>query len=106
MAAPHFDYSQSLPFAIQIRNMFGNLENSFNSLVNNNGLVGTMKLMIDGDGSQDVHYHPIAVAAGFADDATARAAFNEILSVQGKLDSDASVSNVNAAVIQAINKFR
>jgi hypothetical protein len=86
--------------------MFGNLEASFNSLVGNVGIVGTIQAMVIPDGTHDTDYSVIKTEFGFPDDATARAAFDEIQAVKGKLNSDASVTFVNAAIAQAINKFR
>lgn len=101
-----FTFSQTLPKAIALRNMFGNLESSFNNLVDIVGLVGSIQLMVIPDGSHDSDYSVVRTEFGFADDAIARAAYNEIQSVKSKLNTDNSVSSVNAAIAQAINKFR
>lgn len=69
-------------------------------------LQATLIQMLSGDGSQDAHYTYIATKFGFPDDATAHAAVNEFNSVMGKIISDASVSSVNAAIKQAMAKFR
>lgn len=106
MAFQHLGYNHSSPYGNQLSYLLVNFEASFNGLTNSNGLIGTMALMIDGDGSQDAHYAEIKTQFGFATDAAARAAFNELLSVQGKLNTDASVSSVHAAITQALNKFR
>lgn len=79
------------------------------SIYGTNGLnneIANMQLMIDGDGSQDAHYHEITVQYGYTSDAVARSAWGELLSVQGKVNVDTDVTNVKAAILQAFNKFR
>jgi phosphoribosylformylglycinamidine (FGAM) synthase-like amidotransferase family enzyme len=61
----------------------------------------------DGDGSQDIHYDLLATEGGFeagdyaSANAAARASFNEIDSLVGKLTTNASVADVAAAIAQA-----
>ena len=64
----------------------------------------------DGDGSQTLHYDQLATAGGFtagdyADaNAAAKASFDEIDSLYAKLSTDAQVTAVNAAILQACAK--
>jgi hypothetical protein len=65
-----------------------------------------MSLMIDGDGSSSTHYTYMQGKFGFVDDAAAKSAFEELSSVLFKLNTNDSVSSVNAAILQVFNKFR
>jgi len=87
----------------RIRECLNNLERGRNELV---AEVSTMELMIDGDGSNVSHFEAVRVKYGFPDTTVAKAAFEELAALKGKLDSDASTSNVKAAMLQAFNKFR
>jgi len=103
MAFTHLYYDRTKPYGIMLGNVMSNLESSLNAL---NGIIGTMQLMINGDGSLDAHYVEITSRFGFPDDATSHNAFNELVAVQGKVNVDTSVTNVHTALVQAINKFR
>ena len=78
-----------------------------------------MVQMLDGDGSQNVHYAEITKRFGFGDydvstggaptdaqNAKARAAFQEIDSAYSKTSGNGSVSNVRAARDQLFAKLR
>lgn len=70
-------------------------------------VVATMALMLTGDGQQEAHFTSyIIVKFGFPDAATAKAAWDELNSLKGKLTTNGSVIEVNAALHQAFNKFR
>lgn len=71
-----------------------------------NELFATMTQMKDGDGSQASHFDYAVAKFGFTDNVAAKAAYDELNSVLAKLNTDASVSNVNAAINQMIAKFR
>lgn len=66
--------------------------------------------MRDGDGSQAAHYDLLRTEAGYAAgdystaDAAAKASFDEIDSLLGKIATDAEVSFVSAAIAQACAK--
>lgn len=62
--------------------------------------------MIDGDGSDAAHFTYFAEKFGFATNAIAKAAWEEFQSLYSKFSGDGSVSNVNAAMLQAFAKFR
>lgn len=62
--------------------------------------------MRDGDGSQDAHYAEVTSRFGFASDAKARAAFEELDSAYSKTSGDGSVSNVRAARDQLYDRLR
>ena len=70
-------------------------------------LIATMALMINGDGTQEAHFTSYIITAfGFPDAATAKAGWDELNSIHAKLTTDASVTDVQAALLQAFNKFR
>lgn len=71
-----------------------------------NELFATMTQMKDGDGSQASHFTYAVSKFGFPDTTAAKAAYDELGSVLAKLNTDASVSNVHAAIGQLIAKFR
>jgi len=99
MAASHIKVTNE-----GLRVMFSHLEQFINTL---NGTIGTMQTMIGpGGGSDDADYADIAKNFGFSDAVNAHAGWNELLSIQGKLQTDASVDHVMAALTQALNKFR
>ncbi len=103
MAFQHLFYNRQTVYGQMLANVMLNLDIGLNNL---NGLIGTVQLMINGDGSQDVHYAEITSRFGFVDDLSSHQAFNELLAVQGKINVDTSVTNVRTAIVQAINKFR
>jgi len=73
------------------------------------GLTDVRDVMIqmrDGDGSQDAHYAELTSKFGFASDAKARAAFEELDSAYSKTSGNGSVSNVRAARDQLYAKLR
>lgn len=71
-----------------------------------NAIFATMGLMIDGDGSSADHFGYIKDKFGFDDNAGAKAGYEELASCLEKLNTDSSVSSVNAAILQVLNKFR
>ena len=103
MAVGHISFTSSSQGRERIRVLLSHLEQGLDSLDEE---IGTMSQMIDGDGTQDSHYTYMTTTYGFASDAVAHAAFNELSAVKGKVLVDSAVSNVNAALNQAFNKFR
>ena len=65
-----------------------------------------MVQMLDGDGSNVSHFAAHVAAYGFADTTNAKSAYEELGALVGKLDTDASVSSVKAAIAQALARFR
>jgi len=82
------------------------LQQQEEGLQNLNEVIATMALMIDGDGSDATHFAYATPKFGFTNDAAAKAAWDELNSLAGKLNTDGSVTFVNAAMKQAFNKFR
>jgi hypothetical protein len=71
-----------------------------------NDAVASMNHMKDGDGSQAAHFAEVTSRFGFVTDAKAKAGYDELNSVLFKLNTDSSVTDMNAALLQAFAKFR
>jgi hypothetical protein len=67
--------------------------------------VAGLASMLDGDGTNVAHFTYMTAQCGFPDNATAKAAWDELNSINAKLTTDGSVSAVNAAILQAKAKF-
>jgi hypothetical protein len=103
MAVGHFLFNDQTQHGRILRRVLNGAETY---LEEGQELLLTGAQMIDGDGSQDAHFTYFAARFGFADNATAHNAWNEFQSFMSKITGDGSVSNVNAAVKQALAKFR
>ncbi len=103
MAVPHINFNQGTQHGSLLHSGLSRLEDSLKDL---NEIKASMQLMIDGDGSQASHFTYMTGKFGFTDDAGAKAAWDELNSMLFKLNTDSSVSSVNAAMLQAFNKFR
>jgi len=86
-----------------LRGMLAQLEAGRNALVQ---IVDCMATMIDGDSGDAANYGEVATRFGFASNAAAKAAFDELNSVKGKLTTDSDVTFVQAALNQVFSKFR
>jgi hypothetical protein len=100
MAHFHYDNTNYSQMIIQC---LGGLEDGLDGL---NRTLGTMTLMLTGDGSQAAHFSEITLRYGFVSDAESKGAYEELNSLAFKLNTNASVTDVHAAFIQAFNKFR
>lgn len=103
MALTHINFNPSTSHGSMLRHALTRLEESFVDL---NELHATMSLMIDGDGTDAAHFTYMATRFGFDDGAGAKSAYDELSSVLFKLNTDSSVSDVNAAIKQVFNKLR
>jgi hypothetical protein len=104
MPISHIAYNHSSPHGHQMAQALQDLDNGLDRL---QAVKATMALMIDGDGTNVSHFTQYIVDKyGFADAATAKASWDEINSLLFKLTTNDSVSSVNAAYLQAINKHR
>ena len=102
MAATNFFIDTSKQHGSKLKSALNQLETGFDSL---NDILANIPHMIDGDGSSSTHFVEVTNRYGFPDDATSKAAYEEIQSVMSKLNTDASVTSVNAALLQAFAKF-
>lgn len=102
MADNHYVFDRTLPAGFR-------LGKAFDALDAMQGLIAehdTMVQMLDGDGSSVTHFNAHVAAYGLTDTANAKAAFEELGALLGKLDTDASVSMVKTATAQARARFR
>jgi tetrahydromethanopterin S-methyltransferase subunit H len=104
MAVLHLNFVPTTQHGQLLRSALDNFERGFESL---NDVKGAMQLMIDGDGSQASHFVTVAQRFGFENTgADAKAAWDELNSLLFKLNTNGSVSDVNAAMLQLLNKLR
>lgn len=103
MAFTHFQIGAASTHGPQLRSILSQLENGRSGLFQ---IIATMNTMIDGDGSLAAMFPEVTARFGFQSDAQSKAAWDELNSLQSKLNTDASVSSVAAAMVQAFNKFR
>lgn len=102
MATTHISFNDGTRWGRQLRNVLDNLERGLDE---GNDLLAVMTHMIDGDGSNASHFDLVTTNFGFADNAHAKAAWDELNSMMFKLNTNSSVSDVNAALLQAFAKM-
>ena len=103
MADNHYVFDRTQPAGFRLGRAFEALETARQGLIAERD---TMIQMLDGDGSSAAHFTAHVAAYGFTDTANAKAAYEELGALVGKLDTDASVSSVKAAIGQALARFR
>lgn len=115
MAFAHISFNANSQYGRLLRSMLNTNESADDQIAD---VRDVMIQMRDGDGSQNVHYAEVTRRFGFGDyDATqgdptdaqnakARAAFEEIDSAFSKTSGNGSVSNVRAARDQLFAKLR
>lgn len=103
MAFNHIHFNDQTQYGRQLRRMLQQMEESDDGM---SDIRDVMIQMRDGDGSQAVHYAEVTTRFGFASDAKAKAAFDELDSAYSKTSGDGSVSNVRAARDQLFAKLR
>lgn len=103
MAVSHIPVNQSVPFGNGLVDDLSQLEGAYNRI---KGRLASMSLMIDGDSGQAANYTEMQQRVGLESNEDAKAAFDELNSAMFKLGTNASVTDVNAALLQVFNKFR
>jgi tetrahydromethanopterin S-methyltransferase subunit H len=103
MAITHFQYTPTSQHGSILKSCLSGLETGVTS---GNQCLGVMATMIDGDGSNASQFTEVTNKFGFPDNATSKAAWDELNSMMAKINTNADVTNVNAALTQAFNKFR
>ena len=103
MAVAHIAFNDQIPHGRIIRRALSQLEEGYEGLVD---VIAALALMIDGDGSQAAHFTYMTAKCGFPSDAVAKLAWEELNSLKFKLTTNASITDMNAALLQAFNKFR
>lgn len=103
MAAAHIHFNDQTSYGRQLRRVLQLMEEGDDLM---RDVRDVMIQMRDGDGSDDAHYADVTTRFGFASNAKARAAFEELDSAFSKTSGDGSVSNVRAARDQLFAKLR
>ena len=101
--ATNLFFNDQLPHGRLLRSGLLGLENGKASM---NAVLGSMATMITGDGSSSAHFPEVTTRFGFTSDANSKAAWDELQSLMAKLNTDGSVTAVDAAMKQAANKMR
>jgi hypothetical protein len=95
--------SGNVTHGLALRTALSQLEQGRENLIK---IRDTMALMVDGDTGTAANYGEVVTRFGFGSTTDAKAAFDEINSALGKITTDASVSSVQAALLQLFNKLR
>jgi hypothetical protein len=103
MAFNHIHFNDQTQYGRHLRRLLDQAEESDDAFVDVRDMMIQMR---DGDGSQDAHYADLTSRFGFASDAKARAAFEELDSAYSKTSGNGSVTNVRAARDQLFAKLR
>ena len=103
MAFAHISFNDQLPHGRMLRRLLNQAEESDDQFTD---VRDVMVQMRDGDGSQAAHYAEVTARFGFATDAKAKEAFEELDSAYSKTSGNGSVSNVRAARDQFFAKLR
>jgi hypothetical protein len=103
MAFAHISFNDQLPHGRMLRRLLNQAEESDDQFTD---VRDVMIQMRDGDGSLAAHYAEVTARFGFATDAKAKAAFDELDSAYSKTSGNGSVTNVRAARDQFFAKLR
>ncbi len=111
MTIAHIYFSAQTEYGKNLRSALTSVEDGTARLVQ---VRDTMTFMIDGDGSSSTQFTEVVARFGFsvtggdaaANAVAAKAAWDEMNSYIGKITTDASVSSVDAARKQLMNKLR
>jgi len=104
MAITHIQFNPATTGGSRIRQLLGSLENGQSLIVQE--LATFVTLCDNSDPSSAANFTAAASYYGFASNADAKASYDELNSLNLKINSDASVSNVMTAIKQAANKHR
>lgn len=102
MAVAHLHFNDGTKYGSALRVCLAKLEQGKEGL---RDIIGDIALMIDGDGGDPAHFAYATDKFGFASNVVAKAAWEELNSLFFKLSTNNSVSNVDAAMLQAFRKF-
>ena len=103
MASDNIFFDQQSTHGRLLRQGLSQLETGLDTL---NNVLENLPHMIDGDGTSVTHFNEVVTRYGFADTTAAKAAWDELNSMMAKLNTDTSVTSVNAAMLQAFAKMR
>lgn len=101
MPATNIPFSRENQFGQEIKNLL----NAYRKVVNDGPLIlASMAHMIDGDGSDVAHFTEMVTLGIYENTTDAKASYDELASANSKLTTDASVTNVKAALLQVCAK--
>lgn len=110
MASQHVPYSTSTNYGAAVSSGLKRFETALEDL---NKLRASLELMIDAaanenesPGSHPDHFADVRTALGTADNADAKAVYDELAAGLSRLNTDGAVSGVQAAHRQMCNKLR
>jgi tetrahydromethanopterin S-methyltransferase subunit H len=103
MAVTHIAFNDQLTHGRILRRGLNELQEG-RELINE--IIATMATMLNGDGTSSTHFDYFLPKFGFSSNADAKSAWDELNSLASKFNTDASVTNVQSALLQAFNKFR
>lgn len=103
MADNHYVFDRTLPAGFRLGRDFDALESAIQGLIAEHD---TMVQMLSGADTDPASFSAHVAAYGFTSTADAKAAFDELGALIGKLNTDASVSGVKSAIAQALARFR
>jgi len=101
--AAHIHFDDQTAYGRKLRRLLNLMEESDDLFTD---VRDVMIQMRESDGSQDTHYAEVTTRFGFASNAKAKAAFEELDSAYSKTSGNGSVSNVRAARDQLYAKLR
>lgn len=102
MAISFLPFNDQIGHGRAIRRCLNQLHDGRQGLID---LIATLQRQIDGDSSDASQFTFMTSDCGFPDNATAKAAWDELNSLMFKLTTDSSQSSMNAAILQALSKF-
>lgn len=114
MAITHLQFGNSTSASNYLRGGLNQLESGIDTLTK---CLAQMATMLSGDGSSIAHFDEVVIRFAVADWASGQAVndaqrtvakgiWDELNSCMAKLTTDASVSSVQAAILQLMNKTR
>lgn len=102
MPKTHINFNPSTKHGHSLTLMLANFDAGLTSL---GAVVGAMSTMIDGDGSDAAHFADVKTRYGFETNADAKAAYEQLVEVNDKLTTNASVTNVKNSITQLSKRF-
>ena len=103
MAVTHVTFNDQLPHGRLLRRALAQLEEGLRDLTH---ALDAMPHMIDNDAQGDARFDYLMAKFGFRNLSDAKAAWQQMTELRGKLTTDDSVAGVATALTQAFAKFR
>ena len=104
MSFAHISFNDQLPHGRILRRFLNQAEESDDGFADVRDVI--IQMCVDGDTSVEANFAEVTARFGFASNAKAKAAFDELDSAFSKTSGNGSVSNVRAARDQLFAKLR